>query len=195
MGLTLLIPVAIVFLVKPEDESYYYFHPLFDQVDMSWLHFSRNYGIFFTVFFPVFLMVLYAGNIHIDKKARLMKFFMISSLSKMKYWFTKYLFLQVLTLIYMLFYLCLPVFIYILVYDPRTIGVSFLLTGFFLSLKSWLALFSITTIIFIIQILASSFYIGLLIPMILYVWMFYLPGSPLTLFVNSVLFMEDFIPG
>ncbi len=191
MGLTLLIPLAIVFLIKPGDESAYYYHPLLNFNDLSWLHFNRNYGIFFPIFFPIFLLVIYARNIHMDKKARLMNFFTISSNSKIKLWFTKYLFLQVLALAYILIYLCLPVFIYILVYDPTAIGISFFQTGLFLSLKSWLALSSISTIIFIIQILSGSFYIGLLLPMILYVWMFFLPSSPLILFVNSVHFMEE----
>ncbi len=149
MGLSLLVPFFLVFLGNPGNESDFYYHPLFNRSDVSWLHFSRNYNGFFIFFFPLFLILLYAINIYLDKKAGLLKVFTMTSMSKIKFWLTKYLFLQILTLIYILLYLCLPVFLYVLIHDPPTIGLTFFQTGLFLSLKSWMALASITTIIFI----------------------------------------------
>lgn len=186
MSLSLLIPVLLVFLGIIENESNYYYHPLFNMDDMTWLHFSRNYDYLLFFFFPLFLIVLYARDMYMDKEARLLNVFTMTDISKIRFWLTKYLFLQIITLIYILLYLCLPVFLYVLIHDPVVIGLTFFQTGLFLSLKSWIALTSITTIIFIIQVISPSFYWGIILPGILYIWLFILPGSPLALFDQSI---------
>lgn len=186
VGLSILLPLFIVFLGDSEDDLRFIYNPLLQNESMSWIYFARNYNLFFILFFSFFLIVFYALVIYLDKEANLLDSFSVSQVSKIKFWIIKYLFLQLVTLVYIMVYLTLPVLLYMISKDYSAIGIEFLQTTVFLSIKSWISLLYTTTVAFLLYLSISKLYLGILLTLGIYIWILILPGSPIALFAKSV---------